>query len=379
MSALLPRILRRHLHRVDFQGLATNSIGVAAGLFGVVTAAAAAGSTGNGRAGCAECSTSAATRSVPLAARHFRPEPSVEGQLPTLVLIHGMDSWGGTWQNCARELASRGFYCVALDLRGHGESPLGQVAEFGPQQLAADIRSTLISMGIVGDRALSGKRIVFVGHSMGARVAMRYAADYPQDLSALILEDMDCQLRDKPKLSAYERDQRSGFPREFSSWEQARLSLIDVTMGGSPEYSLMRVNSWRTEDPARVFKRGRTWWSAINPEAQLLARETVICSSDGLEAMHRIAAVRVRPHGEDLAVHVFVAGDNEPVGTVCRWGLGKHGTPEGTLLGSVHDMASMLPGLQITHFPRAGHTIHGHSSLDNFVDAVVEIASPIGR
>ena len=40
-----------------------------------------------------------------------------------------------------------------------------------------------------------GQRVVFCGHSMGGRVAMAYAAKYPEDIAALIIEDIDIKAR----------------------------------------------------------------------------------------------------------------------------------------------------------------------------------------
>jgi len=41
----------------------------------------------------------------------------------------------------------------------------------------------------------AGEPVVVLGHSMGARIAMRMAADYPGEIRACILEDMVGQCR----------------------------------------------------------------------------------------------------------------------------------------------------------------------------------------
>jgi len=41
----------------------------------------------------------------------------------------------------------------------------------------------------------AGEAMVVLGHSMGARVAMRMAADYPGEIRACVLEDMDARVR----------------------------------------------------------------------------------------------------------------------------------------------------------------------------------------
>ena len=58
---------------------------------------------------------------------------------PTTVLLHGLDSSKETWSGVLADLAAQGYPAMALDLRGHGESPLGDPAAFGPETLARDV------------------------------------------------------------------------------------------------------------------------------------------------------------------------------------------------------------------------------------------------
>ena len=99
---------------------------------------------------------------------------------PTLVLIHGLDSTRFTWDPFISRCAGR-YNILALDQRGHGESPLGEEADFSAAALAADIRHTLREEKVK-------LPIVLLGHSMGGRTAMQYCADYPEDLAAVIVE-----------------------------------------------------------------------------------------------------------------------------------------------------------------------------------------------
>ena len=50
----------------------------------------------------------------------LRSKQQGESQREVLVLLHGLDSWCGTWQTFAERLARQGVRTVALDLRGHG-------------------------------------------------------------------------------------------------------------------------------------------------------------------------------------------------------------------------------------------------------------------
>ncbi|CAK9052124.1 unnamed protein product [Durusdinium trenchii] len=265
-----------------------------------------------------------------------------------VVLIHGLDSWSGTWESLMEDLAKRGLHTLAVDLRGHGESPLGKADDFSPEQLAADVRSTLQAAGLLD---VSGC-VALVGHSMGGRIAMQYAADYPQDLSLLVIEDMDCVPRSYPSLEGQKLQNCKNFSREFKSWEQARETLI--SFGYDPE----RVDGWYASSPPRVYKKNGAVWSCINPFAQYLAKQTVLNSSQGQRSLQQIAALKVSGIA-DYPVHVCVAG---PEGTVCSWDAP----------GGLRDMESVLPSLRVHEFS-GGHSIHNTElqRFANFLEALL--------
>lgn len=200
-----------------------------------------------------------------------------------------------------------------------------------------------------------------MGHSMGGKVALRYAADYSEDLAALVIEDMDCRVSKYADLAPEELERRRRFDRAFPSWEECRRALL--TFG----YEAQRVDGWPAETPPRVMPAASEGgvWSAINPYAQWLARRTVLASRDAYEALQRLAAVRAcgRP---DLAVHVFVAGAK---GTVCKWDV---------FPGGIWDMESVLPGLVVSSFPDAGHSIH-NGALSAYADRIEAIAAEVLR
>jgi len=274
---------------------------------------------------------------------------------PVVVLVHGLDSWSATWNSTVEELSRRGIGSVSVDLRGHGLSPLGSPEDFCPRQLATDIRVTLQHARILQG---GSQRMVLVGHSMGGKVVMRYASDFPEDLVALVIEDMDCTLRAYPSdyLSPTheELDRKRRFDRAFSSWQACREALISFG------YAADRVDGWVKEDPPRVFAHGDAGrvWSAINPHAQWLARRTILSHQDGYEALQNIAAFTCKHR--NFPVHVLVAGQK---GTVCDWGA----TP-----GGIRDMESLLPEIQVTEFPKSGHTIH-RDELMAFVDLIEQL------
>jgi pimeloyl-ACP methyl ester carboxylesterase len=107
--------------------------------------------------------------------------PAVD-QSDTVVLgIHGITGNQMTWRSVAREVAGRpGMSLLAPDLRGRGRS----AALPGPYGIAAHVADMLAILDHLGV-----KRAVVAGHSMGAYVAARLAAEHPERVAGLVLVD----------------------------------------------------------------------------------------------------------------------------------------------------------------------------------------------
>jgi pimeloyl-ACP methyl ester carboxylesterase len=131
------------------------------------------------------------------------PSTKLKLELPPTLFLHGLDSSSHTWRHNLDELGSR---AVALDLRGCGNSPLGDPEDFTPDAIVEDIHTFLSSHPYFMNsirRSQSRNQeedmniipFVIVGHSMGGRIAMSYAARYPSNVKALVIEDMDVRTR----------------------------------------------------------------------------------------------------------------------------------------------------------------------------------------
>lgn len=99
-----------------------------------------------------------------------------------LVLLHGFPQSWLMWRLVLPALAAR-HHVVALDLRGYGDSekPPGK-AGHDQATKASDVRALV--------EHLSLERAVLIGHDRGARVARRYALDYPDTLAGVALLDI---------------------------------------------------------------------------------------------------------------------------------------------------------------------------------------------
>jgi pimeloyl-ACP methyl ester carboxylesterase len=98
---------------------------------------------------------------------------------PTVVAVHGITSSSRTWVAVGRELGPE-VTLVAVDLRGRGASnDLG-----GPYGIAAHTRDVLAVLD-----GLELDRPVLAGHSLGAYIVARLAAEHPERVGGVVLVD----------------------------------------------------------------------------------------------------------------------------------------------------------------------------------------------
>ncbi|MDQ0509148.1 alpha/beta fold hydrolase [Ancylobacter amanitiformis] len=97
-----------------------------------------------------------------------------------LILVPGITSPAVTWGFVARRLAAV-FDTYVVDVRGRGLSSTGPTLDYGLDAMADDL------IGLIAALKLEG--VTVLGHSMGARVAIRAAARDGSGMSRLVLVD----------------------------------------------------------------------------------------------------------------------------------------------------------------------------------------------
>jgi len=116
------------------------------------------------------------------------------GDGPPLVLLHGYTGSSALWTALAAQLAPN-FRCIAIDLLGHGDSS----APPDPARYA--MAATLTDLAGLFD-ALGLERAALLGYSMGGRVALAFAIEHPQRVTALLLEGASPGLADAGERAA---------------------------------------------------------------------------------------------------------------------------------------------------------------------------------
>ena len=101
------------------------------------------------------------------------------GEGTPFVILHGLYGAGSNFNGVARRL-SASFRVYTPDLRNHGGS--GHRDSMDYREMAHDIEHFL-DMNCL-------ERVIMLGHSMGGKIAMTFAHDYPERLDDLIIVDV---------------------------------------------------------------------------------------------------------------------------------------------------------------------------------------------
>jgi 2-succinyl-6-hydroxy-2,4-cyclohexadiene-1-carboxylate synthase len=148
------------------------------------------------------------------------------GAGPSIVLLHGFTGSTETWTPFLVGLA-RENRVVAIDQPGHGlSSSPADPERYRLRQFSDDMVAVLNSLKI--DHA------VLLGYSMGARAALRFAADHPERIAGVIFESASPGIPDERQrlerrasdAALADKIEHDGVEAFVNGWE--RLSLWDT-------------------------------------------------------------------------------------------------------------------------------------------------------
>ncbi len=106
---------------------------------------------------------------------HYRKS----GQGTPLIILHGLFGSADNWNTLAKQFAES-FEVYTVDLRNHGLSPHSK--EFNYQVMSGDLLEILDDNGI--------ETASIIGHSMGGKVLMQFAAEHSHRIHAMIVVDI---------------------------------------------------------------------------------------------------------------------------------------------------------------------------------------------
>ena len=96
-----------------------------------------------------------------------------------LIIIHGLFGMSDNWNTLGKKFSK---YCKVhlIDLRNHGKSP--HSADFNYDVMCDDVLQYIQNNNI--------KNPILLGHSLGGKVAMKFAFTYPKKIEKLIVVDI---------------------------------------------------------------------------------------------------------------------------------------------------------------------------------------------
>ena len=101
------------------------------------------------------------------------------GHGPVLVILHGLYGASDNWLSIAKKLEER-FTIYIPDLRNHGLSPHTSTHTY--EDMSEDLHAFFNDHSIL--------KATLLGHSMGGKLAMLFASEYPEFITGLIIADI---------------------------------------------------------------------------------------------------------------------------------------------------------------------------------------------
>ena len=105
---------------------------------------------------------------------------NVLGQGKPFVILHGFLGMSDNWKTLGKKFSEQGYEIHLVDQRNHGRSFYSD--EFNYNVLVEDLKHYC--------EAYNLENIILLGHSMGGKVAMLFAAKYSELVSKLVVADI---------------------------------------------------------------------------------------------------------------------------------------------------------------------------------------------
>jgi N-formylmaleamate deformylase len=132
------------------------------------------------------------------------------GDKPQIVLAHGITDSGLCWHQLASDLEEK-YDLIMYDAYGHGKS--SRVDANKRFDFAEDLHDLILALDLI--------KPGIIGHSMGAATAANFAAQYPEMLSLLVLED--------PPWSDLKPDEKK-MKTQIQEWKKRNLAAKEKTV-----------------------------------------------------------------------------------------------------------------------------------------------------
>jgi len=124
---------------------------------------------------------------------------------PLVLLQHGGGQTRHAWKGAGELLGAAGYWAIAFDARGHGDSDWAPDGLYGQDVMVEDLKCVVAALG--------GRRPVLVGASMGGGTSLVAVGEDHVDATALIMVDIAprIEIEGVDKIQAFMSQKPEGF------------------------------------------------------------------------------------------------------------------------------------------------------------------------
>jgi len=235
-----------------------------------------------------------------------------------VVMLHGIRGYGETFVGVAQALQP-GCRVIALDQRGRGQSDWDPQRRYDTATYVADLLAVVDQLGLA--------RFDLLGHSMGGINAIVFAAQHPQRVRRLVIEDAGPGAFENSAGARRIQQELATTPEGFASWEDATAFMRALRPSVSEDARQQRLHSM-----LKPLQGGAWTWRYDHAG---------------------IAATRLNPDPARVVdLRAFVPQIQCPT-LVVRGGRSDYLQPE-----MAQAMCESNPRLRWAEVPEAGHYIH---------------------
>ena len=180
----------------------------------------------------------------------------VAGQGPPLVMLHGFTGDLTTWDTIADELSER-CTTIRVDMIGHGNSDVpADPVRYSMQRCVDDLLALADTLGV--------EEAVWMGYSMGGRVALCLGVSAPERCRALILEGASGGIEDETERAKRvaadnalaDRIEEHGIESFVDHWESLPMFASQARLNEDTRQALLRQRLGNRESGLANSLRG---------------------------------------------------------------------------------------------------------------------------
>ena len=229
---------------------------------------------------------------------------------PAILFLHGFMGCAADWQWVMDQLADR-YYCLAVDLPGHGATRLQKIPETRVIAYLTDALKSFLKYHNIS-------QVILTGYSMGGRLVLEMIRHHSALISGVILEsaslgitdDQEKQLRLKADFALADRLEKEEFNLFLHDWYQQPLF---ASLRGHADLTEL-IEEKAGNDPLQLAKVLRGFSVARQESSwQMLNRTDIPCMymAGETDARYRVFAKRLEAESGKVRVTIIPgAGHN---------------------------------------------------------------------